>query len=173
MEFTLKIYQKFIKVATKYAQFAAHAAPFIEREVNFISAAVSATRKIAVVHCVTVLFIGCPSEVRQAEDVCTSDSVTAFTAIILISVIKICCSAGASEPKISFVASGANANSPTAAGTDTARVISSDLNAFFLAAAKSPLSASGEICGTLEAASPYVTETGRLIIVTAHPENTP
>lgn len=51
------------------AQFAAHAAPVMERGVKAIKAAVSPTRKIAVVHCVTVLFTGLPKAVKQAEEV--------------------------------------------------------------------------------------------------------
>ena len=54
----------------------------MESEVNLISTAVSITRSIADTHCVTVLFIGLPSEVRHADEVCTSESVTALTAII-------------------------------------------------------------------------------------------
>lgn len=96
-------------MATKYAQFADHAAPLIESGVNFKSTAVSATRSIAVVHCVTVLFTGEPSAVRHADDVCTSDCVTDETAIILINVIKSVFSDCCSEPKIRRVASGASA----------------------------------------------------------------
>lgn len=58
------------------------------------------------------------------------------------------------EPKIVFAASGAKIYRTTAAGKDTKRVIKIALYAFFLAAAISPLSARGEICGTLDAASP-------------------
>ena len=122
--------------------------------VNLIKAAVSATRKTPVVHCVTVLFIGIPSEVIHADEVCTIESVTDDTAIILIKSTRIAFSWADSEPKISLAASGANIYSPNAAGADTSKVIKSALNAFFFAPAKSPLSASGEICGTLEAASP-------------------
>lgn len=117
----------------------------MESEANFISTAVSATRKIAVTHWVTVLLTGLPSEVKHADEVWTRLSVTALTAIILINFIKICCSAAASEPKIRRVASGANTNSPAAAGRDTARVISNALEAFLFAPEISPLSASGEI----------------------------
>ena len=81
-DFTLIIYQKFIKVATKFAQFAAHAAPAIERGVKDIKAAVSPTRKIAVVHCVIVLFTGLPKAVKHAEEVCTRLCVTDDTARI-------------------------------------------------------------------------------------------
>lgn len=119
-----------------------------------ISAAVRATRRIAVTHWVTVLLIGLPSEVRHADEVWTRLSVTALTAIILINFIKICCSAAAREPKIRRVASGANTNSPAAAGRDTARVIKIALNAFLFAPTISPPSARGEIWGTDEAASP-------------------
>lgn len=145
----------------------------MERGVNFISAAVSATRKIAVTHCVTVLLTGLPSEVKQAEDVCTSDSVTEDTAIIRINFISSSFSAICREPNMIFVASGANANNTAAAGKETKNVIISDLKAFFFAPAISPFSASGDICGTLAAARPYVTETGKFIIVTAHPEYMP
>ena len=94
---------------------------------NFIRAAVSATRKIAENHCVTVLLSGFPSEVKHAEEVCTSDSVTAFTAIMRISFIKIACSPACNEPNITRVAKGAKINSPTAAGAATAKVINNDL----------------------------------------------
>ena len=117
--------------------------------------------------------MGFPSEVRHADEVCTSDSVTAFTAIIRTSFIKTAASSTPSDEKISFTASGAKTYSPTAAGADIAKVIKMDLKALFFAPCISPFSASGEICGTLAAASPYVTETGRLIIVTAQPENIP
>lgn len=105
----------------------------MESEVNLISPAVSATRKIAVVHWVIVLFMGLPIAVRHADEVCTRDSVTALTAIMRISVIKICFSVACKEPNISLVASGANRNSPAAAGTETAKVIKIALNAFFFA----------------------------------------
>ena len=58
-----------MSIATKYAQLAAQAAPLIESGVNFISAAHSPTRKAAVNHCVTVLFTGLPSALRQADEV--------------------------------------------------------------------------------------------------------
>ena len=61
--FSLTIYQKFISAATKYAQFADIAAPLMESEVNFISAAVKATRRREVVHCVIVLPTGLPNAV--------------------------------------------------------------------------------------------------------------
>lgn len=79
----------------------------MESGVNLIKAAVTATRNIALVHCVTVLLNGFPSAVKHAEEVCTSDSVTAFIAIMRISVIKSSLSPSASEPKIILVASGA------------------------------------------------------------------
>lgn len=141
-------------MARKFAQFAAHAAPAIESEVKLIKTAVSPTLKIAVVHCVTVLFMGCPKAVRQAEEVCTKLCVTDDTASILIKAIKSVFSSPCSEPKISLVASGAKRYSPTAAGKDTASVINTDLYAFFFAPAISPFSARGEICGMLDAASP-------------------
>ena len=56
-------------MAIKFAQFAAQAAPTIERGVKAIKAAVSPTRKIAVVHCVIVLFAGLPRAVKQADEV--------------------------------------------------------------------------------------------------------
>ncbi len=141
-------------MATKLAQFAAHAAPAIESGVKLKSAAVRATLKIAVVHCVTVLFTGLPRAVRQAEEVCTNDCVTDDTARILIRLIKRVFSSPSREPNISLVASGAKKYSPTAAGKDTISVIKRDLYAFFFAPRISPLSASGEICGILDAASP-------------------
>ena len=141
-------------MATKLAQFAAHAAPTMDSGVKAINAAVSPTRKTAVVHCVIVLFTGLPSAVKQAEDVCTSDCVTDDTARILIRLIKRAFSSPCKEPKISLVARGAKKNNATAAGKDTAKVIRMDLYAFFLAPAMSPLSARGEICGMLEAAKP-------------------
>ena len=75
-------------MATKFAQFAAHAAPAIERGEKAINAAVSPTRKIAVVHCVMVLLTGLPSAVRHAEEVCTRLCVTDDTARILIKFIS-------------------------------------------------------------------------------------
>ena len=65
----LIIYQKLTSIATKYAQFADHAAPLMDSGVNLMSTAVSATLKIAEVHCVTVLLAGEPSAVRHAEEV--------------------------------------------------------------------------------------------------------
>lgn len=117
-----------------------------------------------------MLKIGLPSDVRQADEVCTSDCVTEHTDIMRTSVTSVSRSAWDSEPKIIFAASGAKIYSPTAAGADTKRVIKRALYAFFFAAGILPLSASGDICGTLEAASPYVTDTGKFIIVTAQPE---
>lgn len=87
-DFTFIIYQKFIKVARKFAQFAAHAAPAMERGDKAIKAAVSPTRKIAVVHCVMVLLTGLPKAVKHAEEVCTRLCVTDDTASILIKDIR-------------------------------------------------------------------------------------
>lgn len=95
-------------MARKFAQFAAHAAPAIESEVKLIKAAVSPTLKTAVVHCVTVLFTGCPKAVRHADEVCTRLCVTDDTASILIKPIKSVFSSPCNEPKMSLVASGAN-----------------------------------------------------------------
>ena len=75
-------------MAIKFAQFAAHAAPTMERGVKAINAAVSPTRKIAVVHCVMVLFIGLPKAVKHADEVCTRLCVTDDTASILIKEIR-------------------------------------------------------------------------------------
>ena len=75
-------------MARKFAQFAAHAAPTMERGVKAIKAAVSPTRKIAVVHCVIVLLTGLPKAVKHAEEVCTKLCVTDDTASILIRFIN-------------------------------------------------------------------------------------
>ncbi len=141
-------------MATKFAQFAAHAAPTIERGVKAINTAVSATRKIAVVHCVIVLLTGLPRAVRHAEEVWTRLCVTEDTARILMRLIKRAFSSPCKEPNISRVARGAKKNSATAAGRDTMKVIRTDLYAFFFAPEISPLSARGEIWGILEAARP-------------------
>ena len=114
-------------MATKFAQFAAHAAPAMERGVKDINAAVSPTRRIAVVHCVIVLFTGLPKAVKQAEEVCTRLCVTDDTASILIRFIKRVFSVPWSEPNISLVARGAKKNRATAAGKDTIKVIKMDL----------------------------------------------
>ena len=103
------------------------AAPAIERFVNLIKTAVSATRRIAVVHWVSVLLTGLPSEVRHADDVWTSERVTALTAIILTRLTRIVFSPSARDAKISLTASGANANRTTDAGSEIAKVISIDL----------------------------------------------
>lgn len=114
-------------MARKFAQFAAHAAPAIERGEKAIKAAVRPTRKIAVVHCVMVLLTGLPRAVKQAEEVCTRLCVTDDTASILIKEIKRVFSSPCREPKISLVARGAKKNNPTAAGKDTIKVIKMDL----------------------------------------------
>lgn len=98
-----------------------------------MSTAVSTTRKIAETHCVTVLLIGFPSEVKHADEVCTRESVTAFTAIIRTSFINTAASFSPSDENISLTASGAKAYSPTAAGADMANVIKMDLKALFFA----------------------------------------
>lgn len=121
----------------------------------------------------TVLNIGLPSEVKQADEVCTNDCVTEQTAIMRTRVIKVVRSPAERDPKIILAAVGAKIYRITAAGADTASVIKRDLYAFLFAAGIFPLSARGDICGTLEAASPYVTDTGRFIIVTAQPEYMP
>ena len=126
----------------------------MESEVNLMRSAVTTTRKSPVVHCVIVLFKGWPREVKQLDDVCTSDNVTAFTAITRIKVVSVDFSSGASEENMNLEASGAAINSAIAAGSAIAKVISSALYAFFLAAEIFPLSAKGEIWGTLAAASP-------------------
>lgn len=53
-----------------------------------MSTAVSATRIKHVIHCVTVALSGVPSAVRQAEAVCITERVTAFTDIMRTSFIK-------------------------------------------------------------------------------------
>ena len=75
-------------MATKFAQFAAHAAPAMDRGEKAINAAVKPTRKMAVVHCVIVLFTGLPRAVKHAEEVCTKLCVTDDTASILIKLIS-------------------------------------------------------------------------------------
>ena len=92
-----------------------------------MSTAVIATRRIQVVHWVIVLLMGLPKEVRHADEVCTSDSVTAFTAIIRTSRTSKVFSSPARDENIIFTANGAKANSPSAAGSEIARVIKSDL----------------------------------------------
>ena len=47
-----------MSIATKYAQFADHAAPLMDASVKYMSPAVSPTRKIAVDHWVIVLLTG-------------------------------------------------------------------------------------------------------------------
>ena len=126
----------------------------MESAVNFMSTAVSITLRIEVTHCVTVLSIGRPSEVRHADEVCTKESVTAFTAITLTSCRSRVLLSALSDEKMRFTAKGANMKRSIAAGADIAKVMSSDLYAFAFAPSISPDSASGEICGTLAAASP-------------------
>ena len=75
-------------MARKFAQFAAHAAPAIDRGEKAIKAAVSPTRNIAVVHCVIVLFTGLPNAVKHADEVCTKLCVTDDTARIFIRFIS-------------------------------------------------------------------------------------
>ena len=75
-------------MARKFAQFAAHAAPAIDSGEKAIKAAVSPTRKIAVVHCVMVLLTGLPKAVKHADEVCTKLCVTDDTASIFIREIK-------------------------------------------------------------------------------------
>lgn len=130
----------------------------------------SATLNVQLIHCVEVPRTGLPRAVMQAEEVCTREPVTALTDNILTSDTRVSLSPAESEPKIIFAATGAKIYSATAAGADTASVIKSDLYAVFLAFLTLPLSASGDICGTLDAASPYVTETGKFIMVMAQPE---
>lgn len=69
-------------------------------------------------------------------------------------VIKVVRSPAEREPNMILAAAGANVYRIIAAGADTARVIRSALYAFLFAAGILPLSARGDICGTLEAASP-------------------
>lgn len=126
----------------------------MERGVQAIRTAVSPTLKIAVDHCVIVLLVGLPRAVRQADDVCTKDCVTEDTASTRIRFISNVFSSAPRELKMSLVASGAKKNKPTADGKATARVIKRDLKTFFFAPFISPLSASGEICGMLEAEKP-------------------
>ena len=141
-------------LASKNAATVAYAAPSIKRGVKAMSAAQSPTLAAEDSHCVTVLKTGLPSAVRQADEVCTSDCVTAHTDIILTSRIRIVRSPSDSAPKMIFAARGAKKYSPSAIGRDTARVMPIAFIALALAAAKSPLSARGAICGTPEAASP-------------------
>ena len=63
--------------------FAESAAPEMPSGVNAMNAAESATRTADDVHCDSVPNSGLPSEVMPADEVCTSDRVTAFTAMIL------------------------------------------------------------------------------------------
>ena len=86
-------------------------------------------------HCVTVLKRGLPSAVRQADEVCTSDCVTAHDAIILTSLTRRVRSPSDSAPNMMFAAKGANKYSPSAIGRDTARVMPSALMVLALAAA--------------------------------------
>lgn len=111
-------------------------------------------RTAQLVHWDKVPKSGLPSEVMHADEVCTSEQVTAFTAIILTSLTMSARSAAASEEKIILVASGANANSNTAHGRESASVYMSAFFAIALASRNLPAPASGEIFGTLAAASP-------------------
>ena len=106
--------------ATKYAIFAATAAPSTEKERYFMNTATRATRRRHVIHCTAVDFSGVPSAVRQADDDWTSESVTAFTAIMRTSLTSSAECSAEREENIIFAASGANANSAAANGTDTA-----------------------------------------------------
>jgi hypothetical protein len=86
--FTLIIYQKLNKTATKYEQFADIAAPHIESDVYFISIAERTTLTAAEIQLVTVPYSGCPSDVNIAEVVCINESVTALPHIMRTSFIK-------------------------------------------------------------------------------------
>jgi hypothetical protein len=131
------------------------------------------TRSTQLVHCVIVATEGFPREVRHADEVCIMERVIALTAIILTRFIKSSLSPPFNDANIIFAASGAKKYKIKAAGTEIKRVIKMLLKAFFFAPARLPLAASGDMSGTEAAASPYVMETGRFIIVTAQPEYTP
>ena len=130
------------------------AAPRTERPVKYTSTDDNITRRTDVTHCVTVPYTGLPSEVRQADDVCTRDSVTEFMLIILTRATSNVRSDGDSERKMRSAARGANANRAAAQGRDIARVMSIALAAALFAPAISPLWARGEILGTPAAARP-------------------
>ncbi len=79
----------------------------MESGVNATSADDSATRRIAQDHCTDIPHAGFPMEVIQADDVCTSDDVTAFMLIILTRFISKSFSPDFNDGKIIFTASGA------------------------------------------------------------------
>ncbi len=134
--------------------FAESAAPVMDSGVNATSADDSPTRRNAHVHCTVMPHKGFPSEVIQADEVCTSEEVTAFTLISLTRFISSSFSPALSDGKIILTVSGANIYSAIANGTDIAAVYKSDFLILRIAPALSPFAARGEICGTLAAASP-------------------
>ena len=142
------------QVAIKNAAFAAIAAPSIESAVNFMSAAHAPTRTNAPAHCPKVPARGLPRDVRQADEVCISGSVTAQGAIMRTRPMRISLSPPATEGKISLVKRGAKIYSPAAMGREKRAVINSEEKALFFAPFISPSAARGEMRGTLAAASP-------------------